>query len=394
MTGMKLQDWFWGAALTTLLLGGFISTSPVIGMPIHLYAAGLLAVGLVLAVLRVGATPGLLPIVGLAASFLPGLASSLTNEYSRDKVFNLSATFLAMFAAIYLLRTEARRKAWVGSLLLMSALTVVLAYLYPLNSWRFALAGTNYIGSGRLVALGLCVSGMLLVLRQGPWPLIAASTGLFGFATFLTGSRGPLFAAVIAILTVAIFRRGQTVNRVIALVSGLAAFGLAVLAVVPMDNYLVERFLGTGTDESSQSRVALIDRAFEMGVRNPFGVGWGNFDPDGIHQYPHNVPVEIFAEGGWFAMLAFGLFAVVAFIRLWRGSSDPVGALVLGVAIFFTVNAFVSADINGNRAMFAALAVAWATDLGKGVTNEEPKPARVEERRRVGASVGGRGSRR
>ena len=378
---MRLRDWIVAAAVTVMLLGGYIATSPVVGRPIHLYAAVVVAVAAAWAVMRRLEVPGVVPVIALCVSFAPGFVTAPAGEYGEGKVVELAATLLAVVAGLYLLRGEARHRAWLWSLALLSILTTVLAHYFPLNSWRLALAGTNYIGSGRLIALGFCVAGMALVLRRGRrWVMLAATLGL-GYATFLTGSRGPLLAALCAIVLVAMFRRGVRPSRLVLTVGGLALLAGALWVLAPSDTYAVDRILSFDLGEmSSQSRLAMFALAFRLGLTNPGGIGWGNFGahPDANAAYPHNILLEVFAEAGWFAGVALLVFMVAALRRLWRHSDQPTAAMLLGVAVYFVLNALVSSDINDNRAMFTALAVAWT--LGE-------RPRQQPQRTRLTTSV-------
>lgn len=46
-------------------------------------------------------------------------------------------------------------------------------------------------------------------------------------------------------------------------------------------------------------------------------------------------------------------------------ATSPFPAALLGIAVFFTINAMVSGDVNDNRTMWASVAIGWVVVGGK-----------------------------
>lgn len=192
-------------------------------------------------------------------------------------------------------------------------------------------------------------------------------------AVVQSGSRGPLAAALVAFVLVGgsslTPRRGRQFRI------------LAVLATPPLAWWFLNRsgefgaeritrmLTAGGDDVSVGARIRLIQAALRTAAHHPTGVGWGalvdHLEPTepldtGWRQYPHNLLVETLADGGWFAALALAGFLAVGLWRMRKLASSVDGAVWAALAVFFVLNAMVSGDINDNRAMFAAVALAWA----------------------------------
>jgi hypothetical protein len=83
----------------------------------------------------------------------------------------------------------------------------------------------------------------------------------------------------------------------------------------------------------------------------------------GNRQYPHNVLLEVGAEGGVLAL--FGLTTVIALAvrKQAHAASAPVEMAMLALVFFFLLNAMVSGDINDNRGLWVALGAALISPL-------------------------------
>lgn len=179
--------------------------------------------------------------------------------------------------------------------------------------------------------------------------LVVAASGL---AILRSGSRGPGLAAAIAILAVIVALQRDTYGpkreRYIhwPKVFFGTLFGVFVVLVageLASARALTQLF--TLVDVDSTARVGFWKHALDTGLTTPFGVGIGSFDYQGA-RYPHNIALEIFAEGGW---LVFGLFvaACVSAIRL-NARRVGIAAEPLALLVYSLGAALVSFDLPAN----------------------------------------------
>jgi O-antigen ligase len=99
-----------------------------------------------------------------------------------------------------------------------------------------------------------------------------------------------------------------------------------------------------------------------------WGTGWGGLqDVSGMNLmagygliYPHDILLEIAGEAGWIAAAAVMVFLWCGLRHLRTAAVSPYPAALFGIAVFFTVNAMLSGDVNDNRVMWAAVAIGWA----------------------------------
>jgi O-antigen ligase len=347
-------------------LGGYVATSPVVDVPLHYGAAALLGLAIVGSLLVRGIPHGAGWALALTLGFsLATIANDQLGDYSREKTMLLVATIAAFVAPLTLIRTERRANALVVCLFVFSLTVAALAWIFPAAPHRLALAGSNYIGSGRIISLGFAIALLMLILRRGPWLITLPTVLVTGYLSVQTGSRGPLLAAVVSAVVVLVGQR--KVRGRATIVAGL--FLAAVPATVLLSQstgYAEARILGLSAAETSVStRWHYYAEAVNLGLSNPFGIGWGNFGwkltlpPEGVgtEVYAHNLLLETLSEGGWMALISVLALTIVAIRNLWRVSEHPTWAAVLGLSIYFLMNAMVSSDINGNRIVFSLLAL-------------------------------------
>lgn len=347
---------------------------------------------------------GVLVFVGLC---IPPIFYAATNPAAWDKRLRLAIPLIAAVGVATLVDSPKRQRVWVWLHVLVGVLLVGAAVGATDPAGRFAGAGSNTIGAGRASGVAIVVLLILLVTNglRGWVPRVAALLTVVWllFALIDTGSRGPVFSCAAAALVVSAVSLGRGKPRRVAVAVFAILAGWFVIA--DGTGLGARRIYGSVSGEYSlmRSRAVLWDQALHAICSNPLGIGWGNFwsalSPgarldSGYDQYPHNVILEIFVEAGWLAGLASLVLLAVSLARLYAKSGSPYGAALLGIAVFFVLNAMVSGDVNDNRVMWAAVAIAWAADPRSRDVNEYFSDARSKPPRlRVDRGITGHASR-
>ena len=138
-----------------------------------------------------------------------------------------------------------------------------------------------------------------------------------------------------------------------------------------------------------EERVDPLRRGFASIAAHPEGLGWGGYAriAPGVtyggragtveRQYPHNLLIETFVEGGWASGLVLMSLLAVAVARAARTSktsSSPEADAVLGVLVLLLTGAMFSNDWNDNRDLLALAALALVLPgpvaSGKGTSSE------------------------
>ena len=376
------------SALTLLLFAGSLKDLPFLAaLPVDLTLLGAVLVGLLIAVELVRSSfalpPGVGAVVGLWTTFLLGVFLAGDTDYSTTKVERLfTLTLLSALGALFLLRTPRRQVVWLWSLVLVGAVVLLTTLVAPdqtlLEAGRLAAEGSNTIATGRVAGAAAIILAVGAATKLVPRVLGTLGVVLCVAAMIATGSRGPLVAAIVAIVVVVLLRPGTFVARTRRLVLSALAIVLGGAAIVTYGSSgagftRIAALLGGTQDDSTDARVYLAQQSLRVLASDPLGIGWGDlpsrlpdsgFGDSAIQlKYAHDLLLEVGVESGWIAGLALIAFIVVALIRLKRASGGPLGATMLAVTVFFLVNALVSGDVNDNRMAFAALAVAWVVPL-------------------------------
>jgi hypothetical protein len=329
------------------------------------------------------------PFALLVLGFLPGALRSSTQGYGQTKAFTLILVVLPVLcAAVLLLDNERARYCWVRVQVLVGGAVAVAAVFFnnaaqAHESGRFSLNGVDTITTARLVGgavVVLLVAGLISFQRRW-WALLLAGAG--GAVVVHVGSRGPLlsilFAAVIVVL-VARCLSGRRALPILVAGCGIAAAFLYARAGGGSGGARLTQSLETGF--SDQARSQLLHDAVHVGFSSAWGIGWGNFpmysrtaqeieNARGV-AYAHNVFAETFVEGGVLALFAFAVFAALALHRLYRLSVSQTDTLVLGLALYWLLNAQFSSDVVGNRFMWITLASGLAAYVDRSRLRARP----------------------
>lgn len=335
--------------------------------------AGMLVAG-ALIVRRGVVGPGFGPFVLGFALFTPALlVTSFDNPYSVLKTQVLfTLTPFVMLSAMVLVNTHQRRTWFLrGTAALgvaVSALLLTTGVNSAISDGRLQLDDANPISVGRTACLGLVVLGIGALRWQGKSRLAAiCGASLCAVAAAATGSRGPLVAAVagIAIATVMAGSRRHRIRSILGLGLAGAALVEVVIALAPPSS--VARLLAAQGGESDVVRGGLASETLSISWDNWAGVGWGDLgsyystnvrsDIQGWAQYPHNLPLEVLAEGGLIALIGLLILLVVSFRRLARFAVDVPGQMMLALWLLAVGSAMTSSDVIGNRIVWAMIGV-------------------------------------
>lgn len=173
--------------------------------------------------------------------------------------------------------------------------------------------GPNVFGRNMALLALFCVNALLVGRTRAP-----AVFGLCvaGILVLLSGSRGAMLAVSVGALVLLWVHRVRPSKLVwlalggavlIALVATFTSAGQAALA---MFNERIVRL--TFEQEYDSGRSTLYDQAIAVGWAAPvYGEGLGGFGVHSDFEYPHNIALEAWAEGG-----ALGLVLLVAAVAL------------------------------------------------------------------------------
>ena len=246
----------------------------------------------------------------------------------------------------YLRADKMSRGLWTGLLIfcLLMAAAGIMGYG---GVRRLAVLGGGPNVFGRNMAL-MCI-GCMFVMNANRKYWFMHVVGLFALAlVFLSGSRGAITAAVLGIWITFLLMRINLKKKFKILISTLL-LAVVVIQFTAMGARIVDVFRSrvlqlTFEEKYTSGRTLLFERAIEIGKENLyFGAGLGGFASLSGDNYPHNLFLETFAEGGVVGLLllsaAFVYFATTSLRN--RKIVDPylTGAFLVS---------FISSQFSGN----------------------------------------------
>lgn len=371
--------------------GAFKGSTLLDWVPFDLTAAGAVATAAVCAHLllsdRQPCWKALFAVLVLAAAFLPAAIWSPPSEYATDKVLRLfTLSFLALAAGAIILKDRARATAFLWVLVVLGWVTVGLATIAPDREafGRLVADGGSTINLGRMAGATVIIllAGMLYGRSAWLWPALLSSLPLY--ALVASGSRGPLLATAIAVAVLFVLANSGGARRLgrIALLA-VVLIATILIGVLPrVDETALSRIgllFSADQGASVDARQGMISETAEVLLQYPLGVGWGGLgevlDP---YVYPHNLLLEVGAEGGWIALLALVSVVVAALSTGLAGRTDVARATIAALVVFHLINSLVSGDVNSNRPLFAligaALALGWCSPNPREPASAEQRP--------------------
>ncbi|WP_341229092.1 O-antigen ligase family protein [Nocardioides salarius] len=379
---------FAAVSLTLLAFGGYAGGTLVqLGFPVNPILIG--AVGTAItagwtAIRRPESLSGIAAPLVLWATMISGFVNSTrSTDYADGKFFQLlTLTPLMAFGAVILLSIPEVRSRLVWCLVAWGGLVAALQFLNPAeggNPLTVSAEGSTYQNYGFAVGAAAVIL-LVLAVRKSAWaiPLLVVGAG-FMWLAMLSGSRGPVIAALVAVLA------GFASSRLPAFVTiAGAVVAFVTFQYVEVWQYLPER-LQTLEGDSTDARVSMVQIAWSEFLANPIGLGWGELQPYMAFvgpdlAYPHNVFVEVAAEAGIIGITGLVGYALYSLVRQYRAASGGIESAIFALAVFTIGNAAVSGDIISNRGMHLFLAAgvaAWV--IRKNMPAEPADEAEQEE---------------
>ena len=374
------RDYLAPFAVLLLLYAGYFKASPLLSwVPVDLTLLGalltLVGVVAVLSGILYQGEPA--PYWRCGRHSCPMAILHANNTYGSSKSLRLfTLTLLAALGPLFLIRSERRQQTWVFMQIALGAVLAIGTTLSPVPNglqdyiYRQATAGADPIGAGRAAGVAVvgCFALALAGHRRRAW-LTAAGAALI-VPMFMSGSRGPVASAAAALAAVAVLAPGRGTMRAVrvaVIAAGMAlTYALTIGRTTGGTGRIALTLLkGSDQDNASQLRLMLWHYTLAYLPGHPWGAWGGLQDTTGYVllglglRYPHNVLLEVTAEAGWIAGAAVIVFLWAALRRLRAAAVSPFPAALFGIAVFFTLNAMVSGDVNDNRTMWASLAIGW-----------------------------------
>lgn len=308
--------------------------------------------------------------------FVPALlTTSFRTTYSVTKSESLfTLCLLAVFAPMVTLGRQAPRVWFLRSLGLLSvALSawLLVAGNQAASAGREQLDGANPIGLGRVSAIGVVIFAICALRMDGAKrATTAVLLVLCGVAAVSTGSRGPVGAAVAAVALVSLLKTGERKPVRTFLSLSLVGIGAwqAVTFFAPTSS--LERLTQATGGASDDARINLAKESVQIAWNHWGGVGWGDLGDylsldaistvQGDVQYPHNMILEVLAEGGVLALIGLAVLLAISWKRLRKNSADLGGQITLGLWLLALGSAMTSSDIVGNRFVWVMIGVGLA----------------------------------
>ena len=317
--------------------------------------------------------------VCLVVWLMVSLAWSPSRVYGPAKVFSLGTLVLwAVIAGAVIIAPDPERVRRLFTVLLLFSLWLGVESLIIFiqaggNAGRIrVLGGGGYLSLGRIAGLGALIALTAWLYGRGrPRWLYLTIFSFLGFVLAIAGGRGPVLAVALPLLTVAALGVRFTRTRilywpaqlsVLLLLLGVAS-GLVTYSAVT-DHTLasldrLERLADGDIGGTGETRADTYRKSMEFAGTAPLvGLGVGawpvvNSNVD-VQRYPHNLFAELMVEGGLIAVALFLVLIATALrsATIDRMRHDPQALCAVMLFINTFLNAMVSSDVPGNRAMF------------------------------------------
>lgn len=308
-------------------------------------------------------------------------------------VILFTVTFACAIGALAVFCSERAMLVFFATLLLIgvfAGLDTLLGERSYANEYstRLTLEGATTITAARMLVGGslVCFVAMFVPWRRPGRLLFAVGFIALLLVALMTGSRGPVMSAVLAVsvtlLAAGYFRR----RRMQGLLVSIAMLLIVVFAAIRTGGDGVGRvldFLSGKDDGGGSGRDELYGFAMQELASNPLGSGWGSFRYHGL-TYPHNLFLEVGVEGGVFVLIVVVVFVGYTCWVALRVSDSPLGSLSALMLLYSLFNAMLSSDINGNRLMWMMIfgvltlyGLRWAegrSDLGNVAPSVDSRP--------------------
>jgi len=331
----------------------------------------------------------LLPYIILVVIMFGSLIYTKSPVYGTDKFLRfITITTLAIFAPIFLFKTQKKLNNFFYSLIAISTLMNVNSIFNSTNLNGFHTAfGSNYLALGRITGMSFLIITFYFLsykntVRKKIFWIFLLLLNLFGI--FYGGGRGPMVSLAITLLFSVIFillslsiknskYNNKTIKKTLFMIltSIIVLFSFAPIFYTSITRTKI-LFTQEQGGKSASRRLHAYNTALNDFIKKPIlGSGVGGFSDRhaGIDQriYPHNIFLEIGSELGILGLISFLALVAFCFVHLLRTQINPknekeylLATTILFLLIFMLLNSCVSGDINDNRTFFVWIGVAYA----------------------------------
>lgn len=321
-------------------------------------------------------------ILAFFALFLPSMFWTEWNSYAVEKTIRFfTLTMLAAVAPLFLIKTRADLHRFLNALAILGSIMAIDALLalftHSVENQQVSVFGSSTIALGRAVGIIFIWVAIQIIEGSFNFPVGLGVLGALSIVLLGSGSRGPLLAVVASLLLTLskrIFNRGRILKILILFFIVTLAIYLSFTWVPQMSLQRVLNFMTGELGSSELNRIYAYRLSWVIIKNSPWGIGLGGFAgkmpllTGQVLQYPHNIILEIFMEGGFLP----GLYFVFLIIKtLWksltlvRNQSSPEWITLLAILIFFLINTMVSGDLNDNKMFFAFMSLTMGLPVAK-----------------------------
>jgi O-antigen ligase len=319
----------------------------------------------------------LLLLLFLFALFLPSVSWTEWHDYAVEKTMRFfTLTLLATVAPVFLIKSQEDLRRFFNALTVFGIIMAIDAFVSLLfeggHFLRLTAFSSNTIALGRAVGLALVWFSVLALEGCLNSPVALVAIGSLEFISLSAGSRGPLIATAIGILLTFILFQWRNIHQIarlvmIALITVLSVY-INFQLVPETSLQRVKSFFEGDFGTSEQLRFQAYALSWEAIQEHPCGVGLGGFATainlwsDASRQYPHNIFLETFLEGGWFVGIYLIILLAFSFLKAYslsqKHKEKPEFKGLFAILLFLLVNAAVSGDLNDNKNLFALMGLA------------------------------------
>jgi len=264
-------------------------------------------------------------------------------------------------------KVQSRSLNYLGLAIQIIALIVAAELLFwkdDLSSERATILGLNPIEVSRMGVLALVISLTNLSGLRGTTGLVSRGLVIATaiFIIIMTASRGPiigLFSGLCVSCLMMFYHKGKYIIKYVAILMITVVIVVTPVVLKPETSYrylnLITESSTIKTDENVLGRMYLGKLGLRVFQNNPVvgkGLGGyfeplgGSYDPKAPDRYPHNLIIEILAEGGIVGLIFMAFLFIQLFKRIVEVDRYNFGAIFLFITAFCF--ALASLDLSGN----------------------------------------------
>lgn len=350
---------FGSVVLVCLLYGSLLPFGGTIQAVAAFIAVPIVAWELLTALIH-GRLHPVIPVVFVvfATLLIPAIfAAPMDDDYGNSK-FNELAT-LSLFTAV------------VASIVRNSRYITVFAYVWIIFGIVIAamamsgasgiadravgIADSNPIGLARAISTAaIAVIWLLMQRRIHPAAGVGVAAVLV-LGLFATGSKGPLLAAIVAVIAMALASSRQRLKRVVQISFGGLALYLAARFIPGLRETRLGEFIIDPGGVQDVIREALINASFDaLDVTDGFAQGygaWSHVTGFWLTNYPHNIWLELAIEAGMLTVIIIIGLVAWAIFRLFF-SNDATAQIAMSWLVAEAVTSSLTGDARARTFWF------------------------------------------